>query len=81
MWAVVGPDTTTYDGAIDLLRELIARTHILYDKRIIGNGTVSLSVGISVGIDILSYRTRCVLCPENAREKAEQTKKDFFAEG
>jgi len=47
-----GLETTTHQGAIDLLRQTAPRTVVHADRRFVDNGRVVCSAGIAAGIDM-----------------------------
>lgn len=64
-----GRSATTHWGAIDELRALDSGAEILPDARIVDNGRLILSAGVSAGIDAALYIVSRLL----GREVAEQT--------
>jgi len=46
-----GLRATTHHGALDLLREVAPKTEVLDNQRVIDNGKVIVSAGVSSGID------------------------------
>lgn len=46
-----GLKATTHHGALDLLREIAPKTSVLGDQRVIDNGRIIVSAGVSAGID------------------------------
>ena len=46
-----GLKATTHHGALDLLREIAPKTSVLDDQRVIDNGRIIVSAGVSAGID------------------------------
>ena len=65
-----GLSATTHHGAIDLLREVAPRTEVLDSKRIVDNGNIVLSAGISAGIDMSLYIVSRLLGSQQAEETA-----------
>jgi transcriptional regulator GlxA family with amidase domain len=50
-----GRDSTTHQGALDLLRETVPATRVHADRRVVDNGRVIVAAGISAGIDASLY--------------------------
>lgn len=46
-----GLEATTWHGAMDRLREVAPRTRVLDDRRVVDNGRIITSAGVSAGID------------------------------
>jgi transcriptional regulator GlxA family with amidase domain len=46
-----GLQATTHRGALDLLREIAPKTAILDGRRVVDNGRIIVSAGVSAGID------------------------------
>jgi transcriptional regulator GlxA family with amidase domain len=68
-----GHSATTHWGAIDELRALNSGAEILPDARIVDNGRLIISAGVSAGIDAALYIVERLL----GRERAEQTARDM----
>src|SRR5438445_5225777 len=50
-----GLKATTHHGALDLLREVAPKTTVLDNQRVIDNGKIIVSAGVSAGIDAAFY--------------------------
>jgi len=46
-----GLKATTHHGALDLLREIAPKTTVLDNQRVVDNGKIIVSAGVSAGID------------------------------
>lgn len=66
-----GLAATTHHGAIELLKEVAPNTVIEEDKRIIDNGRIIVSAGISAGIDMSLYVISKLLGEEQALKTAQ----------
>jgi transcriptional regulator GlxA family with amidase domain len=67
-----GLQATTHHGAIDLLRQTVARTTIHSDRRFVDNGRVVCSAGIAAGIDMSLHIVGRLLGEEVAGKTADQ---------
>jgi transcriptional regulator GlxA family with amidase domain len=72
-----GLAATTHHGAIKLLKEVAPHTMIREDKRIIDNGRIIVSGGISAGIDMSLYVVAKLLGKEQALETAQYMEYDW----
>jgi len=72
-----GLSATTHHGAMDLLKEVAPRTAVLESERIVDNGKVMLSAGISAGIDMSLYVVGRLLGQEQAEETAAYMEYDW----
>ena len=66
-----GLAATTHHSAIELLKEVAPHTVIEEDKRIIDNGRIIVSAGISAGIDMSLYVISKLLGEEQALKTAQ----------
>jgi transcriptional regulator GlxA family with amidase domain len=66
-----GLDATTHHRALDELRAISPRINVDSTKRVIDNGQVIVSAGISAGIDMSFHVVARLLGEEQARETAE----------
>jgi transcriptional regulator GlxA family with amidase domain len=71
---------TTHHGAIELLKEVAPHTVIEEDKRIIDNGRIIVSAGISAGIDMSLYVISKLLGEEQALKTAQYMEYDWKPE-
>lgn len=76
-----GLSATTHHGAIDLLREAAPNTAVLESERVVDNGKVILSAGISAGIDMSLYVVSRLLGEQQAEETAAYMEYDWPARG
>ena len=67
---------TTHRAALGLLRETAPNTVVLESERIVDNGKVILSAGISAGIDMSLYVVSRLLGEEHAEETADYMEYD-----
>lgn len=74
-----GLSATTHHGAIDLLKETAPKTAVLQSERIVDNGKVILSAGVSAGIDMSLYVVSRLLGAEQAEETAAYIEYDWSA--
>lgn len=74
-----GLSATTHHGAIDLLRESAPNTTVLPSERIVDNGKVVLSAGVSAGIDMSLYVVGRLLGAGQAEETARYIEYDWAA--
>jgi transcriptional regulator GlxA family with amidase domain len=65
-----GLSATTHHGALDLLREVAPNTTVRDDLRVVDNGRVITSAGVSAGIDMSFHVVAKLLSPEIAAETA-----------
>ena len=72
-----GLAATTHHGAIELLKEVASHTTIQANKRIIDNGRIIVSAGISAGIDMSLYVVAKLLGKERALETAQYMEYDW----
>ena len=72
-----GLSATTHQGAIDLLREAAPKTAVLESERVVDNGKVILSAGISAGIDMSLYVVGRLLGESLAEETARYMEYDW----
>jgi transcriptional regulator GlxA family with amidase domain len=72
-----GRSATTHHGAIDLLREVAPNTSVLESERIVDNGKVILSAGVSAGIDMSLYVVGRLLGEQQAEETARYIEYDW----
>ena len=72
-----GLAATTHHGAIDLLKEVAPNTTIQEDKRIVDNGRIIVSAGISAGIDMSLYVISKLLGKELALKTAQYMEYDW----
>jgi transcriptional regulator GlxA family with amidase domain len=72
-----GLSATTHHGAIELLEKVAPHTTIHPDKRIIDNGRIIVSAGISAGIDMSLYVVAKLLGKERALETAQYMEYDW----
>lgn len=72
-----GLSATTHHGAIEQLRELAPHTQIRPSDRVVDNGSVILSGGISAGIDMSLYVVAKLLGQSQALETATYMEYDW----
>lgn len=65
-----GLRSTTHHSAFDLLRQLAPKSHVLESERIVDNGKIILSAGISAGIDMSLYVVGRLFGEQQAEETA-----------
>jgi transcriptional regulator GlxA family with amidase domain len=70
---------TTHHGAIEELRAIAPHTQVLPDQRIVDNGNLILSGGISAGIDMSLYVVAKLLGKTQALETAAYMEYDWRA--
>lgn len=75
-----GLSATTHHGAIDLLTALAPQTKICPNDRIVDNGSIILSGGISAGIDMSLYVVAKLLGQAQAVETATYMEYDWRQE-
>ena len=66
-----GLSATTHHGALNLLREAAPETSVLDSERVVDNGKIILSAGISAGIDMSLHVVRRLLGESQAEETAQ----------
>jgi len=76
-----GLSATTHHGAFDLLREVAPNTSVLESERVVDNGKVILSAGISAGIDMSLYAVGRMLGEAAAEETARYMEYDWSPGG
>jgi transcriptional regulator GlxA family with amidase domain len=72
-----GLKATTHRGALDLLREIAPKTTVLDDQRVVDNGKVVVSAGVSAGIDMALHVVARLLGKEEALETARYIEYDW----
>ena len=72
-----GLAATTHHGAIDLLKKVAPNTLVHANKRIIDNGRIVVSAGISAGIDMSLYVVAKLLGKEQALDTAQYMEYDW----
>jgi transcriptional regulator GlxA family with amidase domain len=72
-----GMQATTHHGAIELLKEVAPKTKVHESARIVDNGKIILSAGISAGIDMSLYVVSKILGEEQAKETASYMEYDW----
>ena len=75
-----GLAATTHHGAMELLKGVAPNTRIREGKRIVDNGKIVLSAGISAGIDMSLYVVSKLLGEEQALRTAHCMEYDWKAE-
>lgn len=65
-----GLEATTHHGALDLLEEVAPETTVRRDVRVVDNGKVVTSAGVSAGMDMSFHVVARLLGEEQARETA-----------
>jgi transcriptional regulator GlxA family with amidase domain len=65
-----GLAATTHSGAFDLLRSVAPRTEVREGERVVDNGRVVLSAGVSAGIDMSLHVVERLLGRDLAEEAA-----------
>lgn len=65
-----GLNATTHKGALEELAEIVPTATILRDRRVVDNGQIITSAGISAGIDAALYVVQRLLGPVTASETA-----------
>lgn len=63
-----GLSSTTHHSAFDLLRQIAPKSNVLESERIVDNGKIILSAGISAGIDMSLYVVSRLLGEQQAEE-------------
>lgn len=71
-----GLEATTHFGALDLLRETAPAARVRDDLRVVDNGAVVLSAGVSAGIDAALHLVARFLGEAHARETARYMEYD-----
>ena len=72
-----GLSATTHHGAMELLREAAPKTAVLDSERVVDNGKIILSAGISAGIDMSLYVVGRLLGEAQAEETARYMEYDW----
>jgi transcriptional regulator GlxA family with amidase domain len=72
-----GLAATTHHGAIELLKEVAPHTTVHASKRIVDNGRIIVSAGISAGIDMSLYVVAKLLGKEQALDTAQYMEYDW----
>ena len=72
-----GLSATTHQGAIEELKRIAPRTNVQPDERIVDNGNVILSAGISAGIDMSLHVVAKLLGKSQALETATYMEYDW----
>jgi transcriptional regulator GlxA family with amidase domain len=72
-----GLSATTHYSAISLLKEVAPRATVHENKRIVDNGRILLSAGISAGIDLSLHVVRRLLGANSAAETAAYMEYDW----
>ena|SRR2546425_8330248 len=72
-----GLRATTHHGALHLLREVAPKTEVLDNERVIDNGKVIVSAGVSAGIDAAFHVVTRLLGKEEALETARYMEYDL----
>ncbi|MGV8149962.1 MAG: hypothetical protein ACLKAN_13260 [Alkaliphilus sp.] len=75
-----GLAATTHHGALELLKEVAPNTIIQGNKRVVDNGRIILSAGISAGIDMSLYVIAKLLGEEQALGTAQYMEYDWKSE-
>jgi transcriptional regulator GlxA family with amidase domain len=65
-----GLRSTTHHSAFELLRKIAPKSNVLDSERIVDNGKIILSAGISAGIDMSLYVVGRLLGEQQAAETA-----------
>ena len=76
-----GLSATTHHGAFGLLKEVAPNTAVLESERVVDNGKVILSAGISAGIDMSLHAVGRLLGVEEAEETARYMEYDWSEKG
>jgi transcriptional regulator GlxA family with amidase domain len=72
-----GLGATTHHGAIDLLKKAAPNTSVQANKRIVDNGRIIVSAGISAGIDMSLYVVAKLLGKDQALDTAQYMEYDW----
>jgi transcriptional regulator GlxA family with amidase domain len=72
-----GLAATTHHGAIELLKEVAPNTSVQANKRIVDNGRIIVSAGISAGIDMSLHVVAKLLGKEQALDTAQYMEYDW----
>jgi transcriptional regulator GlxA family with amidase domain len=72
-----GLAATTHQGAIELLKEVAPNTSVQANKRIVDNGKIIVSGGISAGIDMSLHVVAKLLGKEQALDTAQYMEYDW----
>jgi transcriptional regulator GlxA family with amidase domain len=73
-----GLAATTHRSAFGLLREVAPNTTVYEDRRIVDNGQIVLSAGVSAGIDLALHVIARLLGEDVARATAYHTEYDYW---
>jgi len=73
-----GLSATTHHGAIELLKEVAPNTRVLESERVVDNGRIILSAGVSAGIDMSLYVVSKLLGEAQAEETARYMEYNWF---
>ena len=65
-----GLEATTHHGALDLLESVAPKTTVRRDLRVVDNGHVITSAGVSAGMDMSFHVIARLLGEDQARETA-----------
>jgi transcriptional regulator GlxA family with amidase domain len=74
-----GLSATTHHGAFELLEEIAPNTKVQRSQRVVDNGRVILSAGVSAGIDMSLHVVARLYGIEQARETAAYMEYDWKA--
>ena len=72
-----GLKATTHHGALGLLREMAKKTEVLDGQRVIDNGKIIVSAGVSAGIDAAFHAVARLLGKAEAEETARYIEYDW----
>lgn len=72
-----GLEATTHCSAFDLLEEVAPNTTVCRDKRVVDNGKIILSAGVSAGIDMSFYVVARLLGKDKALNTARYIEYDL----
>lgn len=75
-----GLAATTHHGAVDVLQEVAPKTEVRGEERIVDNGKIILSAGISAGIDMSLYVVAKLLGKQEAIATADYMEYDWQAD-
>ena len=71
-------EATTHFLAVDTLHEIAPNTKVSPEKRIVDNGKIILSAGVSAGIDMAFHVVEKLQCREVALEAARYMQYDYW---
>lgn len=74
---LAGLTATTHHGALDLLKQTAPQTTVLPDRRVVDNGKIIVSAGISAGIDASFHIVSKLLGKHVAQETAQYMEYDW----